>query len=86
MLSLSDVLAVLSLDHAYRSWTPPLIFFAAAFAAVLYRDITATRRAGKWALAQRLADEGSFNIFVIVCSLIPNIALFIRKRPTRDLT
>lgn len=53
-----------------------------AFGAVLYRDLKTTRHVGKWALAQRLADEGSFNLFVIVCSLIPNIALFIRTSLT----
>jgi len=45
---------------------------------VLYRDITMTRKAGKLTMAKRLADEGAFNLFVIVASLIPNIALFIR--------
>ncbi|GAA5982062.1 hypothetical protein JCM5350_000632 [Sporobolomyces pararoseus] len=60
-------------------WTPPLLFHMSAFGAILYHDLSTTRRAGKWALAQRLADEGAFNLFVIVCSLIPNIALFIQS-------
>jgi len=46
---------------------------------VLYRDLTMTRKAGKLIMARRLADEGAFNLFVIVASLVPNIALFIRE-------
>ncbi|GAA6019213.1 hypothetical protein JCM11491_001419 [Sporobolomyces phaffii] len=61
-------------------WTPPLLFHLAAFGAVLHRDLTTNRPGGggRWALAQRLADEGAFNLFVTVCSLVPNVALFIQ--------